>query len=173
MAKVYSFMKRGKNMLTAIKESVSITNVSSVANAFLSYEPMTHKKLQKLCYYAYAWHLTLYKKPLFDEKFEAWIHGPVARPLYSEYKEYGWNPIPSSEFPSELYSEPTAVEIVKMVFNAYGHLDGDELEYLTHTEAPWLEAREGLEPDEISNRELNDKTIVDYYYKIFEKGQND
>lgn len=29
-------------------------NIFDIANAFLSIEPQTHKKLQKLCYYAYA-----------------------------------------------------------------------------------------------------------------------
>ena len=34
--------------------------VMDVANWFLSQSSMTHKKLQKLCYYAQAWHCALH-----------------------------------------------------------------------------------------------------------------
>ncbi|WP_206605192.1 Panacea domain-containing protein [Bacillus safensis] len=172
MAKIYSFQKRGKNMLTVEAKS-SVSTIDNVAKAFLSFDSMTHKKLQKLCYYAYAWHLTLYKQPLFEEKFQAWIHGPVAPTLYKQYKEYGWKEIPKLEDVESdaLHGSPN--EILTMVFNSYGHLDGDELEYLTHTESPWLEARKGLEPDSISQNELDDTTIINYYTEVFENGQND
>jgi uncharacterized phage-associated protein len=30
---------------------------------------------------------------LFEEDFEAWIHGPVIPKLYHHYKEFGWRPI--------------------------------------------------------------------------------
>ena len=50
-------------------------------------------KLQKLVYYAQAWHLALRDVPLFEEDFEAWVHGPVIPALYQEYKKFGWRPI--------------------------------------------------------------------------------
>ena len=63
-----------------------MVNVIDVAHWFLSKESMTHKKLQKLCYYAQAWHCTLRNgEPLFMNPIEAWIHGPVIRSLYKEY----------------------------------------------------------------------------------------
>ncbi|MBW4622042.1 MAG: DUF4065 domain-containing protein [Cyanosarcina radialis HA8281-LM2] len=34
-------------------------------------------KLQKLVYYSQAWHLAIHGTPLFEEDFQAWIHGPV------------------------------------------------------------------------------------------------
>jgi hypothetical protein len=34
-----------------------------------------------------AWHLAFYQKPLFDGKFQAWIHGPVNREIYDRFKE--------------------------------------------------------------------------------------
>ncbi|MER3122662.1 type II toxin-antitoxin system antitoxin SocA domain-containing protein [Bacillus altitudinis] len=170
MAKIYSFQKRGENM-QAVEKRSSVTSIENVAKAFLTFDSMTHKKLQKLCYYAYAWHLTLYKKPLFEEKFQAWIHGPVAPNLYKKYREFGWRDIPQSD--SDVEMEDRSFEIVNMVFDSYGHLDGDELEYLTHVESPWLEARKGLEIDAISQNELNDDTIIRYYTEVFENGQNE
>ena len=42
---------------------------------------MTAKKLEKLVYYAQAWHLARHQRPLFPETIEAWAQGPVVRHL--------------------------------------------------------------------------------------------
>lgn len=52
-------------------------SIFDIADTFLSIEPMTHKKLQKLCYYAQAWHCALENEPICSASFQAWIHGPV------------------------------------------------------------------------------------------------
>lgn len=44
--------------------------------------PMSHMKLQKLCYYSQAWHLAWEGVPLFPERIEAWANGPVVPVLY-------------------------------------------------------------------------------------------
>lgn len=43
---------------------------------------MTHMKLQRLCYFAQAWHLVWTAQPLFPERIEAWANGPVVPVLY-------------------------------------------------------------------------------------------
>ena len=54
-----------------------MTNVRDIANWFLSHDSMTHKKVQKLCYYAQAWYCALYDgSPLFSDEIQAWVHGP-------------------------------------------------------------------------------------------------
>ena len=63
-------------------------DVFALAKAFLAISPMTHKKLQKLCYYAKAWYLALYDHNLIEESFEAWVHGAVQPTLYQAYKKY-------------------------------------------------------------------------------------
>ena len=71
-----------------------------VAHFFLSKidvesgEVITHLKLQKLIYYAQAWFLAFFARPLFHDSFEAWQHGPVVRKLYFHYKDFGFNPLP-------------------------------------------------------------------------------
>lgn len=117
-------------------------NILDVARLFLSYEPMTHKKLQKLCYYAQAWHYALTGKRLVSNEFQAWVHGPVCPELYSNYRQWGWMDIPQVEEPVNL-SDSRSQEIVKLVYNTYGHLTGDQLEALTHSEEPWNHARKG------------------------------
>ncbi|MBB6218643.1 putative phage-associated protein [Anaerosolibacter carboniphilus] len=146
--------------------------VQDIASTFLTFESMSHKKLQKLCYYAQAWHLALYKRALFADRFQAWIHGPVCRDLYDEYKIHGWNDIPKiKNRPKNIGSD--TYEFIDMVFNTYGEFSGDELEALTHAEEPWKEQRYDLEEWEPSNRIISEKTMQDYYWKVYEQSQND
>ncbi|MGG4552623.1 Panacea domain-containing protein [Paenibacillus humicus] len=159
MAKIYQF-KKVSNM------SIPITTVYDVAKAFLNMESMTPKKLQKLCYYAYGWYLALEKKPLFENNFEAWIHGPVDPGLYTEYKEYGWNEIEQEKkLPVDISNNPDVMEFLEEVYASYGHLDGNQLEYLTHRELPWKEARKGLKSYEASKNPISDDTIMEFFTK--------
>lgn len=153
-------------------EGRRLNSILDVAKFFLSRgdQNMTHKKLQKLCYYAYAWNLALRNEHLFNEKFEAWVHGPVSRELYTEYREYGWQPIPAEDSP---HFDQETLEILEVVYENYGHLTGDELEALTHTERPWIEARGNLAPYEPSTEKIDDVIIREYYLDIYEHGQND
>ena len=57
-------------------------SVFDIANWFLSRQEMTHKKLQKLCYYAQAWSYALYNRPIINAEFQDWVHGPVCPQLY-------------------------------------------------------------------------------------------
>ena len=76
-----------------------MVNIRDVASWFLSQDSMTHKKLQKLCYYAQAWYCALYDgSPLFEDEIQAWVHGPVVPSLYPVYADYKWIPIPKAEF---------------------------------------------------------------------------
>lgn len=152
-----------------MKDNVTIFDVADV---FLSMSSMTHKKLQKLCYYAYAWYQTLFRKKLFNSTFEAWVHGPVAPELYNVYKNFGWNPIEQDNTVSHMI-DSEVYEFLEDVYESYGKLSGNQLELLTHSEEPWKFARRGLEAYEPSNEQIDDNIIVQYYSKVFENGQND
>lgn len=163
MGKVIYLYKGGNNM----KREISVFDVAST---FLTYGEMTHKKLQKLCYYAQAWNLALYKSRLFNSGFEAWVHGPVCKELYEQYKGFGWNAIPlTKERPTNI-DEPT-LDMIDVVYETYGDFSGDELEMLTHAEEPWKKARLGLEEWEPSNNIIDETIMGNYYSKIYEQAQ--
>lgn len=171
MAKIYYLNERVKKMSVQVRNDV--VTVKSIAKAFLNMEQMSPKKLQKMCYYAYAWYLTLNREPLFNNSFQAWIHGPVDPELYIEYKQYGWKEIPQEDIlPLEIQERPEIVEFLENVYASYGHLTGDELEYLTHNQAPWLEAREGLNPYDSSQNPINDETILRYHLAELENANS-
>ena len=147
-----------------------------VAHWFLSRDAMTHKKLQKLCYYAQAWYCTLYGgNPLFEDRIEAWVHGPVVPELHPYYTDYRWNEIPMRECSCSLTSSFTENEIrvLEAVYNTYGSFTGDQLERLTHSELPWKDARGDLNPWESCTKEITVASMRSYYSKQYEQTQND
>lgn len=153
-----------------IETEITETTIDRIAESLLTINSMTHKKLQKLCYYAYSWFLTLYGRKLFENRFEAWIHGPVDPILYQQYREWGWQEIPKRQ--GHLLNEDL-YEFITQVYDSYGHLNGDELEYLSHTEEPWLEARNGLPEYEPSNKNIKDDVIRSFYMTVLQNEQRD
>lgn len=142
------------------------TSAKSVANYIIAafqarHDEITNLKLQKLVYYAQAWHLALYEKPLFQEKIEAWVHGPVIPVVFHRFKQYGWKSISeaviSSAVPEHFHAH------LNEVLRVYGKFNGVVLERMTHQESPWRDARAGLAPDEPSNRIITHESMKKYY----------
>ena len=148
-------------------------NVRNIAKWFLSQDSMTHKKLQKLCYYAQAWYCALYDgAPLFEDEIQAWVHGPVITSLYPVYADYKWNEIPKVEFDASAF-DSKVLDILDAVYNTYGGFSGDQLENLTHSEKPWMEARGALKPWEPCTTPISCRTMREFYRREYEQDQND
>jgi len=122
---------------------------------------ISNLKLQKLVYYAQAWHLAIKDAPLFEEDFEAWIHGPVIPALYQKYKQFGWKPILEEvQFPH--LPEETR-QFLDDVAAEYFSCDGYYLERMTHVETPWIEARKGLPIDSPGNEIITKDSMKRYF----------
>ena len=144
-------------------------NIFELADTFLSFDIMTHKKLQKQCYYAYSWYMVLNGREnrLINNRFEAWQHGPVCRELYDKYRYYGKRPICSNEgIPFKVKEDYKLFEFLREVYEIYGGYDEDELEKLTHEEYPWLNARGDLPESARCSHTISDDDIYEYYCNI-------
>ena len=130
---------------------------------------ITNMKVQKLLYYVQGWHLGLYGTPVFDEQFQAWIHGPVQYEVYNKYKNYHWNPIlepiEKPDFDSSL------IKHINEVLQAYGGETGYKLELLTHQEWPWIEARNDLDPNTPSQNIISTKTMGEFFAEKAKKNE--
>jgi uncharacterized phage-associated protein len=131
-----------------------------VANYFLALadedagDLISNLKLQKLVYYAQGFHLALFDEPLFDERIEAWTHGPVIPELYHSYKHYGSGAIPS---PEEVNFDIYTLEIKELldeVYNVFGQFSAWKLRNMTHVEPPWKDV-EGF-AGEISHESMRE-----------------
>lgn len=146
-----------------------MASINEVASYMISNATtVTPKKLQKLCYYAEAWHNALYKQPLIDDsEFEAWVHGPVSAKLYRSYRDYGWTVITEPESKIELAFNKKETELLEAVLDTYDEFSGNELEALTHKESPWINQRVGLGETESSNNIISKKDMEKYYSSIY------
>lgn len=143
--------------------------VFDIANWFLHQSEMTPKKLQKMCYYAYSWGLVFFNESaeninnrLFNDSIEAWVHGPVSPTLYNKYSEYGYRNIEKLE-KLDVEFDSDVENLLQQIYDVYGGYDGNELESITHQEAPWNTARKGYGPLDRCNVKLNDSEIFNYY----------
>ena len=121
---------------------------------------VSNLKLQKLVYYSQAWHLALQDAPLFDEDFQAWVHGPVIPELYQKYKVFGWQPITMDVSPQ---LPASVIEFLHGVANEYFSCDAYELEQMTQIESPWNMARGGLANDVATTAKIEKMWMKEYY----------
>lgn len=148
------------------------TNIKCLAGYILKYfGPMSHLKLQKLLFYCQAYHLAKFDEPLFEEDFQAWVHGPVCRDIYDilkaksvlysdvKYNEYDFD---SSNKLSESISS-VQFEIVNDVLNSLNSWTGSELEAATHNEQPWINARKGYSQNQNCEVIISKKDMKEFY----------
>lgn len=125
---------------------------------------MSTMKLQKLCYYAYGYHLAWEERPLFPEHFEAWANGPVCPALYRQHRgkfQVG---------PEDIHGDESALddgerESVDLVLGSYGTFTAHQLSVMTHREWPWVAARKRAKagPLERSRTRLRDDDIFEFF----------
>jgi uncharacterized phage-associated protein len=125
---------------------------------------ITHLKLQKLVYYAQAWYSVIKGQPLFNEKIEAWKHGPVSPDLYYKYKDHGYNIIPRVTEEEPLSNG--VKRVLDDVWTAYGSFSGSYLEQLTHSEDPWQNAIGPLNGPFYMNNEITVESMRTFYSRF-------
>lgn len=136
-------------------------NATIIGQYFLSKnQELTDIQIQKLVYYAYSWYMVKNKGvKLFKEKPQAWIHGPVFRSLFDNMKNY--KKFKNAEDYKQINIK--IADFLDIIYDIYGKLSGNQLEKITHSETPWIKARNGLEPYEFSQNIISDEDIMECY----------
>jgi uncharacterized phage-associated protein len=101
---------------------------------------ISNLRLQKLLYYAQAWHLANFDTPLFEEDFEAWMYGPVIPSLFRMYKDSGTVPLPRPRGSAPVIDDVTRT-LLDEIWDVYGAYSATQLMRFTHEEIPWIDAR--------------------------------
>lgn len=127
-------------------------------------------KLHKLLYYAEAWHAAFYDAALFEDDFEAWVHGPVCRPVFKRFRDRDklmYSEVLEEDLSMEAIGGITPYETVNAhvenVLETYGAFSGSQLEQLTHREDPWRIARGDRAPYEPCSNLITKESMRDYY----------
>lgn len=134
-------------------------------------EVLTNLKLQKLLYYSQAWFLTLNGCPLFDEEFQAWVHGPVLPSQYFRFSDFKWRPIVEDVTEPDL-PEDVANHLCE-VLDVFGVETAVALEHMTHDEMPWKRARGSLEPHEQSKAIIQKVWMSEFYSQLASHGNQE
>lgn len=148
--------------------------IEAIAQWFLAKDAMTLRKLQVLCYYAYAWTLVFVnkRKPLkfrlFEEPFHGWVHRPVCPLLQEKYREYELYEIPQYKREAKRFSNSVEA-VLERVWHTYGKFDEDQLTNIVYEEEPFQLARAGLKPWESGYRKIKDEDMFEYYTKLLER----
>lgn len=153
-------------------------------------EDTTHLKLQKLLFFIQAFHLACFYDehegqlhPIIDGEFEAWMHGPVSRELFKEIRHnvdsgmYENLKVFTSEDEKagkinevESRLDQSQIDLVEDVIEQYGNLSGYRLEAITHSQQPWLEARNGLPDDEKCTEVISQDSMRKYFQEFIYAG---
>ena len=122
-------------------------------------------QLQKLVFLAQGYCLAILGRPMYFHNTHAWQWGPVIPKLYKNLQRYGSNFVTES-LPADdsLPTDSKEYEIIKAVWQAYGHYTGSQLSALTHREnTPWSQTWAKKQFDVIPT-----DLIGDYYKKFVE-----
>ena len=146
-----------------------------ISHLFSRMEEVTPLMLQKLLYYIQGIHQTLYGTDIFQERCEAWVHGPVYRNVYTLFKDFRYSPIEDERFSLlEECGNPlsdTEKEVIDLVVDTFGVYSGKTLESITHREEPWAEARKGYLDWEHSSQIISEESIRQYFETIHARFQ--
>lgn len=135
-------------------------------------DDITPLALQKLLYYAQAFHYALYRVELFVTPCQAWQHGPVYPEIYDQFREYGSDPLqkPTDAFLDSIKGlTENETYFLDCIIDVFGRYSGSFLRNLTHKETPWQEARGNLNEDDRCTAEISRESIHKYFSDAVEK----
>lgn len=162
--------------LVDIKDMAIYTGLSLISKG-MSASPL---KLQKLLYYEQAWFMVFFgrENTLFEDVPQAWVNGPVYPVVYHEYRGKVANMcdhlkkehFTSSDIQGTMEAivkkngwNGETVELLDSIIMLYGSKTQNQLIFLTHAEAPWVEARGGMPPYMSSTAPISLDTMYGYY----------
>lgn len=128
-------------------------------------EYLSPMRLQKLLYYVQGWHLARAGHPIFGEKLKAWANGPVVPQVWHQFRNYGREGISLKESSNPQLSDGEKL-FIDRVWDIYKDYSAISLSKMTHEEPPWKEARNGLLPEESSDKEITQVSMRRYFKSI-------
>ncbi len=144
-------------------------NINEIVKWLLSKNEMTHKRLQKLLYFSYGEYLAIknenkenIKIALFNNDFEGWAHGPVSPKIYNIFKGSGYKTLGLHPNSSINIDDEDNI-ILNGIYNKYKEYTTDELEKISHEQAPWKNSRIGLGTFDIGNKRITTEDIFECF----------
>jgi uncharacterized phage-associated protein len=150
---------------------MDVRSANDIAEWFVRYSsdelgaPVDPMSLEKLVYYAQAFHFALRGEPLFADELQAWKWGPVVSTVYKKYAGYGADPIilplhgPTTSLSSGI--EKFLTEVVDF----FCRHTAINLSRATHMESPWIDAVHS------SDNTISQLSLKHFYSSLIEDGE--
>lgn len=150
--------------LVEIKES----KINQIINYILiNLDEVTPLALEKILYFCNGVNYAINGKCLFEERCQAWQHGPVYPEVYDKYKKYGYKPIDKGIYSTHGCMQSLLLEeeisVIDIVLQTFGLYSPKTLEKISHMQTPWLEKRVGYDDKEPGNQIIDEKSIQKFY----------
>ena len=105
-------------------------------------QDVSNLQIQKLMYFFEAYYMAIHDdaKKLYDCNFNAWAFGPVAIPLYTEFRKFNSGPIILSDENKKCGNSITDEKkrLLDNMYEAFKNISSMELVALTHMSgSPW------------------------------------
>jgi uncharacterized phage-associated protein len=127
---------------------------------------LTNMRLQKLLYYVQAWSLVMRNRPMFGERIEAWVHGPVVREVYQHFRN-GNSPILLEDIGEPTFDlEDEDREFIGNTWETYKVHSALRLREMTYAEDPWTIARRGYGPADRWDVEITQDALREYFSSL-------
>jgi len=140
---------------------------------------ITKLKLQKLLYYAQAYALLRFGRPLFGDEIQAWKHGPVVPSVWKDFTNSTKNDndvVLTNDFDFNLFDKEEN-QLLADVWQTFASYHAKHMENLTHKDEPWKINWDNDEPE--GRQRINYSLILDCYaerayieYMHSEEGKN-
>ena len=138
---------------------------------------VTQLQVQKIMYFFEAYYMAI--NPDIEEvypcNFNAWAFGPVAIPLYKEFKEFGENQIELTQEKENIGNQISADKKRRLdyIYEIFGGLPAMKLVELTHREdSPWYSTwiKNGSKVVYGEQSYINKIETRDWFRKVFMHG---
>lgn len=161
-----------KSKRAALQHLTSVGSMIERAAAYIlaktgSTSPLA---LQKELYYVDGVANAFLGHPLFLERCEAWVRGPVYPQLWKDLDLR--NVREESLFGEEVAREiedsfsEEELKVLRAVVTHVACYSPFVLRDITHKESPWLDARSGIPDDDASDAEITEDAIKNFFVKI-------
>ena len=133
---------------------------------------VTSLALQKLVYYAQGFSYPLLGSFLFEQMPKAWARGPVYGQLWRELKaerDGSFEYDEAYQYPSPFTSKEDS--LIRAVHDHFGCYSGDALARMTHSETPWLNARNraGVSEGEPCQESISRQDMERFFTDVVER----
>ena len=179
-----SLLERNKDMISDVTyrktraacdrclfKELQMNKILSVAEyLILSAKDITRLSLQKALYYAQGFSYALTGTFMFENDCEAWVNGPVYEVVYrsARYDSLIERLSEGDEYTSTSLTALTAQdkEILDAVVSSFLKYSGGVLKMFTHSETPWILARNGAPDGEKTRNIITKDSIKEYFSRV-------